>query len=63
MKNREMSPKLEQLLSGEIRSAKSKEKRRTAEILAVFASHNFYAGGFTPEELRTTLEDLGPTYV
>lgn len=28
-----------------------------------FAKHNFYANGFTPYELRTTLEDLGPTYV
>ena len=38
-------------------------KRRSAEILGVFAKHNFYANGLTPEELRTTLEDLGPTYV
>ena len=38
-------------------------KRRGAEILAVFAKHNFYANGLTPEELRSTLEDLGPTYV
>ena len=40
-----------------------KEKKRSAEILGIFASHNFYANGFTPEEMRTTLEDLGPTYV
>lgn len=40
-----------------------RDKKRSAEILAVFASHNFYAGGFTPVEMRTTLEDLGPTYV
>ena len=39
------------------------DKTRSAEILGVFAKHNFYAGGLTPEELRTTLEDLGPTYV
>ena len=38
-------------------------KRRSAEILAVFTKHNFYSDGFTPEEMRTTLEDLGPTYV
>ena len=38
-------------------------KRRSAEIWGVFAKHNFYANGLTPEELRTTLEDLGPTYV
>ncbi|MDO4864168.1 MAG: AarF/UbiB family protein [Ruminococcus sp.] len=36
---------------------------RSTEILAVFTRHNFYAEGFTPEEMRTTLEDLGPTYV
>lgn len=40
-----------------------KDKKRSAEILGVFAKHNFYINGFTPEELRTTLEDLGPTYV
>ena len=38
-------------------------KKRAAAILGVFAKHNFYSNGFTPEELRTTLEDLGPTYV
>lgn len=40
-----------------------KEKARTLEILGVFSKHNFYATGFTPQEMRTTLEDLGPTYV
>ena len=40
-----------------------KNKKRSAEIFGVFAKHNFYTNGFTPEELRTTLEDLGPTYV
>lgn len=40
-----------------------KSKKRYAEILSVFAKHNFYVNGFTPEELRTTLEDMGPTYV
>ena len=42
---------------------KTKNKKRAAAILGVFAKHNFYANGFTPLELRTTLEDLGPTYV
>lgn len=40
-----------------------KKKGRGLEIFGVFAKHNFYANGLTPEELRTTLEDLGPTYV
>lgn len=41
----------------------ARDRKRSAEILAVFAAHNFYANGFTPWEMRTTLEDLGPTYV
>ncbi len=41
----------------------TKDAARSTEIMAVFANHNFYANGLTPEELRTTLEDLGPTYV
>ncbi|MBQ6442209.1 MAG: AarF/ABC1/UbiB kinase family protein [Lachnospiraceae bacterium] len=45
------------------KSENGKEKKRSAEILSIFAAHNFYANGFTPEEMRTTLEDLGPTYV
>ena len=40
-----------------------KNGKRGGEILGVFAKHNFYINGLTPEELRTTLEDLGPTYV
>ena len=40
-----------------------KEKARSLEILSVFSKHNFYIDGFTPVEMRTTLEDLGPTYV
>ena len=59
----EFSDKLKNLLSDEIAKFKKKEKRRSAEIMGIFAKHNFYANGFTPEELRTTLEDLGPTYV
>ncbi len=39
------------------------EKARTLEILSVFAEHNFYSNGLTPVELRTTLEELGPTFV
>ena len=39
------------------------QKKRLPEILAVFGKHNFYANGLTPLELRTTLEDMGPTYV
>ena len=61
--NAEMSAKMKQLLSGELRDMKKHDKTRGVEIMAVFAKHNFYANGFTPEELRTTLEDLGPTYV
>ena len=50
--------------AGEPREAKRpKRPKRSAEILAVFARHNFFADGLTPVELRTTLEDLGPTYV
>ena len=59
----EMSEKMKQLLSGELKAMEKYKKTRAAEIMAVFAKHNFYANGFTPVELRTTLEDLGPTYV
>lgn len=59
----EMSENLKQMLSGQIQEFQKRKKRRSAEIFGVFAKHNFYANGFTPEELRTTLEDLGPTYV
>ena len=59
----EMSDKLKGLLKKEINEQKRKERHRAAEIIGVFSAHNFYANGFTPEELRTTLEDLGPTYV
>ena len=58
-----MTPELQQLLAGDIKEQGKKEKKRGAEMLAVLAKHNFYANGLTPEELRTTLEDLGPTYV
>ena len=59
----EMSAKMKELLTPEIKEMQKLEKGRTAEIIGVFAKHNFYATGLTPEELRTTLEDLGPTYV
>ena len=58
-----MSQKLQQLLAKEIEAMNERRKGRLVEIIGVFAKHNFYAGGLTPLELRTTLEDLGPTYV
>ncbi len=60
---KEMSNELTGMLTKEIAAMKRLSKTRSAEILAIFAKHNFYIGGFTPAELRTTLEDLGPTYV
>ncbi len=59
----EMGEKLKGMLSSELKAMEKYKKTRAAEIMAVFAKHNFYANGFTPVELRTTLEDLGPTYV
>ena len=59
----QLSDKMKSLLSLEISEKEKKEKQRAAEIFGVFSAHNFYANGFTPIELRTTLEDLGPTYV
>ena len=59
----EMTPELEKLLHQDIKEKGKKEKKRAAEMLSVLAKHNFYANGITPVELRTTLEDLGPTYV
>lgn len=58
----EMTPDLERLLADEIKEEK-KHTKRSAQMISVLAKHNFYANGLTPEELRTTLEDLGPTYV
>ena len=60
---KEMSAHLKELLKKEIEAYKKREKTRGAEMLGVFSAHNYYANGLTPEELRTTLEDLGPTYV
>ena len=59
----EMSAELKRLLESEIKVFHQREKHRSAEMIAIFARHDFYANGFTPQELRTTLEDLGPTYV
>ncbi|MBR2852701.1 MAG: hypothetical protein IKE81_00110 [Clostridia bacterium] len=59
----EMGDKLKSMLSREISEQEKKLKKRGGEIMGVFSAHNFYANGFTPVELRTTLEDLGPTYV
>ena len=62
-KIKEPGAKLRKLLNKEYEALKTKEKTRGAEMLAIFAAHNYYANGFTPVEMRTTLEDLGPTYV
>ena len=59
----EMSVELKHLLKSELEAFRQREKHRAREMVAILAKHNFYANGFTPEELRTTLEDLGPTYV
>ena len=59
----ELSERMKSLLSGDIKEMQKKEKHRAVEMFGIFAKHNFYANGLTPEELRTTLEDLGPTYV
>ena len=60
---KEMSARMKELLKNEIAEYRRREKTRGAEMFSIFSAHNFYANGFTPEELRTTLEDLGPTYV
>lgn len=60
---KELGAKLKNLLKDEIEAYKRREKTRGAEMISIFAAHNYYANGFTPVELRTTLEDLGPTYV
>ena len=60
---RELSDDLKSLLAKEIKDNEKSETKRSSEILAIFAAHDYYADGLSPEELRTTLEDLGPTYV
>ncbi len=61
--HKEMSARLKELLKNEIAEYRKREKTRGAEMISIIAAHNYYANGFTPEEMRTTLEDLGPTYV
>ena len=61
--SQEMSDDLRRLLSKELEDKEKNEKTRGSEMLSIFAAHNYYADGLTPVELRTTLEDLGPTYV
>ena len=60
---KDLSDDLKLLLDKEIKEHEKSETKRSSEILAIFAAHNYYADGCSPEELRTTLEDLGPTYV
>ncbi len=60
---KDLSDDLKLLLDKEIKEHEKRETKRSSEILAIFAAHNYYADGCSPEELRTTLEDLGPTYV
>ena len=59
----EMGADLMKLLNDELEEYKKRDKTRAAEMISIFAAHNYYANGLTPVELRTTLEDLGPTYV
>ncbi len=60
-KAQEFSEKMKQLLAEEIEDYR--KQNRAAEMMGIFAAHNFYADGLSPKELRTTLEELGPTYV
>ncbi len=59
----EVNADLKKLLDEEIEKFRTRDNKRSAEILGIFAAHNYYANGFTPVEMRTTLEALGPTYV
>ena len=63
MNNEQLENQLAEAASQEIETKEKEEKKRSAEIISIFAKHNFYANGLTPIELRSTLEDLGPTYV
>ena len=58
-----LSEDLKGLLANEIKENEKNKKKRSSDIISIFAAHNYYANGLTPEELRATLEDLGPTYV
>ena len=59
----EVNADLKKLLDEEIEKFRTRDNKRSAEIISIFAAHNYYANGFTPVEMRTTLEALGPTYV
>ncbi len=59
----ELDEKLQSALSHNMKVFEKQKKHRGMEIWGVFAKHNFYVNGLTPVELRTTMEDLGPTYV
>ncbi len=61
--DKEMEQKMQSAVSRNKKAMKRIERHRGVEIMNVFAKHNFYVNGLTPEELRTTMEDLGPTYV
>lgn len=39
------------------------EKARLREILSILRKNKIFSGGLTPEKVRKTLEDLGPTYI
>ncbi len=60
---RKMTDALAALIENDIKTMRKIQRKRLPQILGVFGKHNFYANGLTPVELRTTLEDLGPTYV
>lgn len=59
----EVNADLKKLLDEEVAKFKNRDNKRSAEIISIFAAHNYYANGFTPVEMRTILEALGPTYV
>ena len=59
----DLNADMKRLLQKEIKDKEDSERKRASEMLSIFAAHNYYADGLSPEELRTTLEDLGPTYV
>ena len=62
-KRSKMTEALASLIANDIKVMRKIQRKRLPQILGVFGKHNFFAGGLTPVELRTTLEDLGPTYV
>ena len=60
---KKLGDNLKKIISKDIEVSEKQDKTRAAEMISIFAAHNYYANGFTPVEMRTTLEDLGPTYV